>query len=167
MFKEPDWGEPAGEQTWWMAMCYGTVQCLTLRFCHFFQEIFPSQQMKSRSLHSSGSGTRREARLIPMTWLVSLLPTQMSRWIRRRSWALNSGFRPWAMLGSRSRGSWPASGTRVVGHYVFVYYLFLVIVGFIGRFLVNYHDIAFLYFDDIFLWHLFVLVSYFQFQFCW
>ena len=47
--KEPDWGEPAREQTWRMAMCYGTVQCLTLRFCHFFQEIFPDQQMKSRS----------------------------------------------------------------------------------------------------------------------
>jgi len=141
--------------------------------------------MKSRSLHNSGSGTRREARLIPMTWLVSLLPTLMSRWVRRRSWALNSGFRPWAMLGSRSRRSWPRGEARVRGGgnnninmtsirsrssrtlcFCF-FYLFLVIVGFIGWFLVNYHDIAFLYFDDIFLWHLFVLVSYFQLQFCW
>jgi len=28
--KEPDWGEPAGQETWWMAMYYGTVGCLTL-----------------------------------------------------------------------------------------------------------------------------------------
>jgi len=94
-----------------MAMWYGIVQCLTLRFCHFFQETFPGQQMKNISLHS-GSGTRWEARLIPMTWLVPLLPTLMSRWVRRRSRAFSSGFRPWAMLGSRSRRSWPGGEAR-------------------------------------------------------
>nr|ABD32467.2 hypothetical protein MtrDRAFT_AC151521g49v2 [Medicago truncatula] len=51
-----------------MAMCYGTLGCVTLRFCHLFHEIFRGQQMKRRSLHNSGSGMRREARLTPMTW---------------------------------------------------------------------------------------------------
>ena len=93
-------------------MCYGTLRCLTLRFCHLFQNIFRGQQMKSRSLHSSGSDTRQEARMIPMTWLVPLLPTLMHKWVRRRSWALSNGFRPLAMLGSRLRRYWPGGEVR-------------------------------------------------------
>ena len=60
---------------------------------------------------------------------------------------LDQEARPAAEEAATTTSAGPTSGA--VGHYVFVYYLFLVIVGFIGWFLVNYHDIAFLYFDDI------------------
>jgi len=84
---------------------YGTIACLTLWFCHFFQEIFRGQLMRSRSLHNSGSSTRREARLIPIRWLVAMLPMLMSNWVRRW-WALSNGLRPCAMLGTRSHQFW-------------------------------------------------------------
>ena len=73
---------------WRMAIYYGTLGCLTLWFCHFFQEIFKGQQMKRRSLHNSRSSTRREGHLIPMRWLAALLPTLMSSWV----------LEPWAMV---------------------------------------------------------------------
>jgi len=49
---------------WKTVMYDGTLLCLTLRFCHFFRVIFQGLLMRSKSLMSSGSGTRREARLI-------------------------------------------------------------------------------------------------------
>ena len=54
---EPDWGESAGKETWRM------------RDGYVLWYITVSQQMKSISLHSNESDTRREALLIPMTWL--------------------------------------------------------------------------------------------------
>lgn len=49
-----------------MAICYGTIGRLTLRFCHLFRDHLRGQQMRSISLHTSGSSTKREARLILM-----------------------------------------------------------------------------------------------------
>jgi len=91
---------------WRKALYYDTLGFLTLRFCHFFQEIFWGQQMRSRSLPNNGSSTRREAHQILLTWLMVLLPMLMSSWVRRW-WALSSGLRPCAMLGSRSHRFWP------------------------------------------------------------
>jgi len=155
-----------------MAMYGGTLGCLTLWFCHYFQEIFRGQLMRSRSVHNSESSTRQEARLIPMRWLVALLPMLMNIWVRRW-WALCNGLRPCAMLGSRSHRYWPGGElggrggsmpsrsrsnrtSRTLCLCLWIV-LFLVFVRFVG----------FLYFDDIFLWQLFIFISYFQFKLCW
>lgn len=68
---------------WRTSICYGTLGILILIFCHIFWDLLWSQQMMSRSLHTSGSSTRREARLIHMIWLVALFPMMMSTWVRR------------------------------------------------------------------------------------
>jgi len=52
----------------------GTNGFLTHSFCHLFWDLLRCQQMRSRSLHTSGSNAKREARLIPLIWLVRCLP---------------------------------------------------------------------------------------------
>jgi len=43
---------------WRMAICYGTIRCLKLRFNHLFRDLLRGQQISRRSLHTSGSSTR-------------------------------------------------------------------------------------------------------------
>lgn len=82
--KDDSWGEPTEDMSWRFEdgymLCYERVS---------HHQIFPSilgsprgQQMRSRSLHTSSS-TRREARLIPMIWLMALLAMLMSTWVKR------------------------------------------------------------------------------------
>ena len=93
--KEDNWGNPAWDMPWRMDMCYGTNMRLTLRFYHLFWDLLRGQQMRSRSLHTRGSSTRREARLILMIWLVVLFARMKITWIKRGwKWAVVCGIVP-------------------------------------------------------------------------
>ena len=83
--KELDWGEPAGQETWWMEDGY--VRWYT-RVSHpliltLLPEDLPRPANEEQIIAHQWSSTRREARLILMTWLLAMFPMLMSRWVRR------------------------------------------------------------------------------------
>jgi len=106
--KEPDWGEPTGVETWRMGDGYvrwytrvSHPQILPLLPRDIMRPTNEEQIIAQQWEQNEGRGSP-----ILMTWLVALLPMLMSSWVRRW-WALSSGLRPCAMLGSRSHRFWP------------------------------------------------------------
>jgi len=85
--KELDWGEPAGEEAWWMedgyVLWYYTVSHPLILPLLPRDLLRPANEEQIIAQQWEQYEVRGSPRLIPMRWLVALFTMLMSSWVRR------------------------------------------------------------------------------------